>query len=565
MFPITPAERRWVLWFALALALLTTLPYIVAFAAQGRSWVFTGFVFGVEDGNSYIAKMLSGAAGAWLFRTPYTSLPQSGVLAFLPYLLLGKLTAPPGQHEQLVALYHLFRIAGVFLYCLATYDFIAAFIHEIPLRRWGLALAALGGGIGWLLAIFGLQNWLAGLPRGAIPGLDLPLAYYSPETFGFLELFGLPHLAVGRALLLWGLRSVLFDVDWAPLSRLVSRLPWAIPGSGVLAGLCFLGLGFMQPLTVVTGWAVLAAFLGILLLARRSWSAMWQSPYRPRAVWAVVISAPLVLYTLIAFQFDPVVRAWTAQNLILSPNWLYYVLAYSLLLPFALVGAPRLWRALGDSALLPIAWVLIFPLLAYAPYNLQRRLPEGVWVAWILLALASASDFRVDVPLLKKRFRFSRRALYLVSGLGYGAALILMVGALFSASTPQEPLFRTQSQVRAFESLRQFAAPGEVVLAAYSTGNALPAWAPQRVVIGHGPESVGLAELEPQVAAFYRSQTPDAERLAFLDQQRVAFVYWGEAERQLGNWDPHTAPYLEPLIDQDGEQILRYRVPEGGF
>ena len=39
-----------------------------------------GFIFAVEDGNSYIAKMLSGVQGAWLFRTPYTSMQQGGVL-----------------------------------------------------------------------------------------------------------------------------------------------------------------------------------------------------------------------------------------------------------------------------------------------------------------------------------------------------------------------------------------------------------------------------------------------------------------------------------------------------
>jgi hypothetical protein len=53
-------ERRWVLGFAVVVLLITTLPYLLGFWLQGKEWVFTGFVFGVEDGNSYIAKMLSG-------------------------------------------------------------------------------------------------------------------------------------------------------------------------------------------------------------------------------------------------------------------------------------------------------------------------------------------------------------------------------------------------------------------------------------------------------------------------------------------------------------------------
>jgi len=90
------SELKWVLGYSLALAAITSLPYLVAGLNQGADWRFTGFLFGVEDGNSYIAKMLAGYQGAWLFRTPYTTVEQVGVLAFLPYLLLGKLAG--GSH-----------------------------------------------------------------------------------------------------------------------------------------------------------------------------------------------------------------------------------------------------------------------------------------------------------------------------------------------------------------------------------------------------------------------------------------------------------------------------------
>ena len=63
-------ERRWVLGLGVILLTLTSIPYLLGYFSAGTGWVFTGFIFGVEDGNSYIAKMLSGATGNWLFRTP---------------------------------------------------------------------------------------------------------------------------------------------------------------------------------------------------------------------------------------------------------------------------------------------------------------------------------------------------------------------------------------------------------------------------------------------------------------------------------------------------------------
>lgn len=160
---------------------VTTIPYLIGYASQGDEWQFTGFVFGVTDGNSYIAKMLSGANGDWLFRTPYTPYPQQGVLAFLPYLLLGKISAPPGQHLQLVSLFHIFRYSAGVLAILATYDFLSIFLKSTSVRRWGLAIAILGGGLGWVLVLIG---------RASVQG-SLPLDFYSPESFGFLAIYEL--------------------------------------------------------------------------------------------------------------------------------------------------------------------------------------------------------------------------------------------------------------------------------------------------------------------------------------------------------------------------------------
>jgi hypothetical protein len=87
-------ERRWVVVFALSIMLITTLPYFLGYSVEindhNMPGVLLDLIFGVEDGNSYIAKALTGTFGAWLFRTPYTVIPQNGVIAFLPYFIIGK-------------------------------------------------------------------------------------------------------------------------------------------------------------------------------------------------------------------------------------------------------------------------------------------------------------------------------------------------------------------------------------------------------------------------------------------------------------------------------------------
>ncbi len=139
MEAVSRAERSWVFKVSLVVMLLTSLPYLLGYAMQGEALRFSGFIFAVEDGNSYIAKMLSGAHGSWLFRTPYTSMQQGGVLMFAPYILLGKLASSPGMHDQLVGLFHLFRILSGVLFLtgdLRVYRFLRSL--PIPASFWAL-------------------------------------------------------------------------------------------------------------------------------------------------------------------------------------------------------------------------------------------------------------------------------------------------------------------------------------------------------------------------------------------------------------------------------------------
>ena len=314
-------ERRWVMWVAVALLGVTSLPYLLAYQRSGDAWQFSGFVLGVDDGNSYIAKMLRGAEGDWLFRSPYSAEKQDGFLAFLPYLLLGKLTSQPGQHEQLVALFHLYRWVGGVALAFAVYFFASLFLEQRKQRQLAVLLALAGGGLGWL-AMLGL---------GGLWGERVPLEFYSPESFGFLSLYSLPHLEVSRALLLAGLVAFLRPArDW---------LGWALPG------LLWLALGFFQPLTIASGWAVLGMFLlvrGAACLAQmRKGDPGCHVEWRRDLLRATVtgaISLPWVVYNFAAFQIDPYLRGWSQQNIILSPPVWDYLLAYAVMLALGVIG-----------------------------------------------------------------------------------------------------------------------------------------------------------------------------------------------------------------------------------
>lgn len=522
--PTSRTERRWVWAFAALVMAVTLLPYLVGFYRQGSDWRFTGFLFGVQDGNSYIAKMLSGTSGSWLFRTPYTAYAQNGIFLHFPYILLGKLAAAPGLHEQLISLYHLYRLAAGFLAILATYDFIAVFIQKVGWRRFALVLAVLGGGLGWL-SIAGLNRWMT---------WELPIESYSPEGFGFLSIYGLPHLAAARALFLWGLRDFLLHPSGLKFNRNLLRTI-----------LLWVGLGIFQPIIQVVGMLVILIFLFFsgawqLLENRRGNQTGWETwrGYLIHGAQIILIASPLSIYTFLAFKLDPILQTWESQSIIGSPSPLTYLLGYGVALPLALLAVRPIMRENPWRGGLLVGWLLCAPLLAYAPFSSQRRLLEGIWVVMAVLAAYTAE-------------RTSPRLRKLALGwliLAFPTTIFLLAAGLLFAWNPGAPLFRPIDEVKAFEYLAENTKQGDVVLAADESANPMLAWVPTRSLVGHGPESIYGDQLRIRIACFYGTGCSDADRVSLLDEFSVDYVVWGPGERELGLADLGRFPFLQQVF-----------------
>ncbi len=122
---------------------------------------------------------------------------------------------------------------------------------------------------------------------------------------------------------------------------------------------------------------------------------------------------------------------------------------------------------------------------------------------------------------------------------------------------PEEPVFIPRAEAAAFEWLRDHGEAGAAVAAAYETANALPAWAPVRVVAGHGPETPSLAALLPQVERLFLSTTGDAYRDEFVAEHGIGYVFIGPHEAALGNWRPSDESRYQRIYDESGYSIYR--------
>jgi len=507
--------------------LVTAVPYLAGYASQGEEWRFTGFLIGVEDGNSYIAKMLTGAEGAWLFRSPFSAEPQRGVIAFLPYLVLGKLSGGSAQHEQLVAIFHTYRFLAGILAALALNDFLVLFIKESKRRLWALIVILIGGGMGWVVALLGMKHYLG----------SIPLDFLSPESFGLLGLFGLPHLALARALLFWGAACYLKD------------------DNGIRAGVFWSLMGFWQPLYGVIIWVVIGLH-GSAELARKHFYQVpgkqrwrFRESYLKKALVAGLISSPLVIYTAVSFMLDPYLAAWNAQNNLVSPHIAHYLIGYGLVLPLAIGGVFRLFRESPDRGSFLASWMIALPVLVNIPISTQRRLAEGIWVVLITGFFAYFKNKKI-LPFYGK----------IVIGFLFPTTIFLFWGAFSRARLPSPPLFLPTEKVAAYQALKDLVADQDVVLTAYNTGNSLPAWVPATVVLGHGPETVHLNDWQNRVDAYMEENRGQAACGDFFMETGIDYLFWGPTEKERWAWDPAIKKCLKQVYNAEGYMI--YQVKE---
>lgn len=533
---ISHREWRRVILFALIVMLVTALPYLLGALLNTPERVFGGLLIGLEDQYSYLAKMVQGAQGAWLFHLPYTSTPHPGIFLYSFYLLLGKFSVLFGLSH--VGLYHIARVVLGFICLLVMYRFIAEFVASPAVRFLALALSVLAGGPGWIAFLLGQPTILN----------SLPLEFIVPEGFTFLMLYTLPHLLLARTLLLLGAIGV-----------------WRAGQSGSIklalgAGGLWMIMSIIQPIYSAVVLAIAALmFLSRSVVQRR---LAWQ---QARAgIIAGVLAVPMVIYVLLLFNSDPTFKPWS-QTPITSPGPALYLLSYGIPLLLGIGGLVYVLRRRNAGLLFIALWTLAGPLLVYAPTNAQRRLIESWQIPLSVLAAYGLVRY-VLLPLrrwqARRAWRYSMRKLE--RGLITALLVLLMptyiimfawqIGSLV-ARWPT--LYQSSNLTATTDWLAQHASYADGVLAAYNTGTIIPARAPVRVMLGHPSETIAVDERKAEVQRFFDPAATDEWRRALLTRLNLNYVWYGPEERALGAYNPAQSPFLRQVFSASDVQLYK--------
>lgn len=478
--------RQKIFWPIVVLTLLLiALPYVFAAMRGGDGQVFGGFLVNLADGNSYLAKMRQGWMGEWRFRLPFTAQPGAGAYLFGFYLFLGHVARVLGL--SLFVVFHGARlVAAVCLLVVMRLFYETIFEGMRRAAEWAWSLSALGGGMGWVVALLG----------GA-----LTADFWVAEAYPFLSMYANPHFPLGLACML-------------------GFFILAMRGSHQWFVMAVLGLatGVVLPFGVV----VVVVVWGL--------AASWQSLVEHRLRWKELVLFGLpgggfVLYQFLATLSDPVLSKWNEQNLTPTPPVWDVVISFSPVLLLAVPGAVWWWKQQRVGKYLLLSWLIAGIGLMYAPLGLQRRFMLGFFIA--LVGLAAGWLVGVGWSNLRRQLAGGVFLLSLLTG-----GLILTSG-LMAAYTGDSRVYLEKDVVAGMEWLQKHAQSGEIVLADAEYGLLLPGWCGCRVIYGHPFETADASREKYAVESFFAANDPQ-EMKEFLIQRQISYVFWDGERLALG-------------------------------
>lgn len=521
--PIPKREWRWVLTWAWVILAISCLPYLIAWVAAPPAYQFSGILVNPLDGNSYLAKMRQGWAGAWQFQLTYTPEPHDGAyIIYLFYLGLGhvaRLTRLP-----LVLVYHAARLLAGLALLIAAYAFLTRLTSDRRERRLAFLLIGTSAGLGWL-----------GIALGAFP-IDL----WVPEAFAFFSTLSNPHFPLALALMM----VVVAGVVWP--AKGIGR--WLIPGMAALA------LVLVHPLGLIPTYVTLAVYL----LLRIWLDHKWPRAELTAAAGIGLFSAPLLLVGYWAYSTNPAMSAWASQNVTPAPRVLDLALGFGLVGLLAIPGGIVVVSRHRQEEMALLAWSVGALILVYLPFALQRRFLTGLGLPLAMLAAIGVG--RWLLPKLPTRRQWL--LIPVIVGLGmFGSLFLIMVLTLGGLNLYGQPdvfarLYLWQDETAAMQWLLDNGRD-EVVLATPRTGMYLPGWAGVRVFVGHPFETIDFENKQAQAEAFFRGELSDDEWQKLQDRYRIRYVFVGPAERALSEKDQ--LEELEPVF-RKGEVAI-YEIP----
>jgi hypothetical protein len=548
MAPFSPRGRKltsrqeWYFVWAIAVVVLglTSLPYLYGHLSSPPDKQFMGLMLDVPDHGQYLS-WWRGFQSSLLISNKLTPEPNEPIFFNLLWWALAQVSRWTGLGY--VPVYQVFRwiAGGSFLW--AVYRLIAQLLPDVRQRRTAFLLVTFSSGLGWVLVV--LKYTLA---KGE---LLFPLDVYIAEGNSFLCILGYPHFAFAAAFI-----ALTFEFIWRGWKEEQTKYM-------VIAGVLALLLGWMHAYDLLLIYGIIGTFAILVWLKQRafSWRLFWGG------VIVCVLSCSGAIYSVVLTTVDPLWEEVLAQfaNADVytpSPPHLVILFGFSLLLAVtAWIGL--VWRKQwSEENLFVIGWFLAGAMLNYIPTDFQIHMLNSWQIPIMVLVTKGLYDF-VTPAIANWRPTVGEKATRWVVVVFAIAVLptnlYLWAWRFVDLARHDYPFYLHREDAAALDWLRENTSPDDVVLCSLTIGQYVPAVSGNTAFLAHWAQTVDFYDKRNRVARFFDVAAPDEERVETIYNFGVDYVFYGPAERELGDYDPATASWLDLTFSAPKAEVYRVK------
>jgi hypothetical protein len=494
---------------AIALMVLSSLPYLVAAASTPSGHVYTWMLHNIDDSAVYLSWMKQVAQGQFFQENRFCIEPQKSVLFNIWFLMLGVLSKVTGGAFA----YHIGRLIGVGGLVFAIARLAQTIFKDLKNQRLALVFACLSSGLGYLFGGFSAARGFTGQP------IDL----FQPEISVFQVCVYSPLFAPALALIVVAITSwIKAESSQATKDAIVAGIATALLGN----------IHSYDVLHVVL--AVICIRITNDFIQKRFHLHAWL-----RAVGAGAIALPTTAAVFYATRVDPLFAARAdTDTRTAALHWV--LIGFGIAFPLGIVAVINAMRARDLPKLYLAAWFVGALLSSQLPFAFQRKMLMGAQIPLAMLAVAGllhlAKKLTGDFPKII---------------VGTAALMALPTNILWvqdamsklpanAGSTQMRP-YLTTSESDALQWLGTNGKANDAVLVGPDPTSHLrfpgvalmphlsvyvPAIAGLTVFDGHWSETINYGAKITATVRFFDASTSDDIRREILAQNRIRYVLY---------------------------------------
>ncbi len=560
---------------SLILLILQYLPYIYHVRQTPPDRVYLGAERYTPDYYIYLFYTNQGFLNRTTVSDFYTNEPHEDSLVHVEYLIMGKIGSLLGF--SVITTYYFFRSLFLIIYIFASFWFITKFIKDSLWQKLTLILSFFWGGLFW--------------PEVTNTGLNLKsyFDFYQPPDL-INRLTFEPHKLIGMGLFLIILNVIARTSYYGHRTKQSIKYYILLP--------LLLVVGFIHGITSISIAFTIIFYLllvSLLKLLRHKFTLKTLLSFSPFFPIIVFLILP-VFYWQRVFATNPVwynvfytwEKYFTNIDRLapLVPTIIGYLFTIGPLIFLSLIGLKKFLNDHKQTGLFILSFLLSNIFLFFLGYivlgtSKHRFFQTPYLLVWSILASYGLREFADKITIsagdsasvVRGFFSlFSKKTPPAIRALA-GPALIttlLLFGLpnlkqgldrqLYQFGTPPNLEFLAYPAKTFYQGLlwlKKNTTTNDIILSLPTAGNIIPAIPGRKVVVGDYVHTYRFAEKLSLVTKFYKGQMTNIEAKNYLQKEKVSFVFWGEEEKNIGDYPAKTEFLKEVFRNKD---VVIYQV-----